>query len=49
MLKPGWMNRYLPERAMEIVPDVGVVFGYIWSGLMFFSAGLNLVLALRLP
>jgi intracellular septation protein len=49
MLKPGWMNRYLPVQAMEIVPDVGVVFGYVWSGLMFFSAALNLFLALRFP
>ena len=49
MLKPGWMNRYLPERAMELVPDLGIVFGYVWSGLMFFSAGLNLFLALNFP
>ena len=49
MLKPGWMNRYLPAQAMEIVPDVGVLFGYVWSGLMFFSAALNLFLALRFP
>ncbi|MFI4934702.1 MAG: inner membrane-spanning protein YciB [Caulobacterales bacterium] len=48
MLKPGWMNRYLPPVAMELVPDVAVVFGYIWSGLMFASAALNLALVLRL-
>jgi intracellular septation protein A len=47
MLKPGWMNRYLPERAVRIVPDVGVVFGYIWAALMFFSAILNLFIALK--
>ena len=45
MLKRGWMNRCLPPVAMEIVPDVAVVFGYIWSGLMFASAILNFVLA----
>ncbi len=45
MLKPGWMVRYLPPIAMEVAPDVAAVFGYIWSGLMFFSAILNLVLA----
>lgn len=48
MLKPGWMNRYLPQVAMEVVPDVAVVFGYIWSALMFASAALNLVLVLKL-
>lgn len=47
MLKPGWMNRYLPAVAIEFVPDVAVVFGFIWAGLMFFSAALNLVLALE--
>jgi intracellular septation protein len=48
MLKRGWMLRYLPTIAMETVPDMAVRFGYIWAGLMFFSAALNLVLALSL-
>ncbi|MCF8533140.1 MAG: septation protein IspZ [Reyranella sp.] len=48
MLKRGWMNRYLPPIAQATVPDLGIVFGYIWAGLMFFSAALNLVLALSL-
>jgi len=47
MLKPGWMNRYLPPVAKELVPDVAFIFGYVWSGLMFFSAGLNIVVALN--
>jgi intracellular septation protein len=47
MLRKGWMNRYLPEIAKEIVPDIAVIFGYVWSGLMFFSAALNVVLALN--
>src|SRR6202040_881812 len=38
MLKPGWMNRYLPPVAIEVVPDIAVLFGFIWAGLMFFSA-----------
>jgi hypothetical protein len=29
------------------MPDVVRVFGFIWSGLMFFSAGLNLIVALN--
>lgn len=48
MLKRGWMIRYLPPRALEFVPDLAVSFGYVWAGLMFFSAALNLVLALSL-
>src|SRR3984893_3907397 len=47
MLKPGWMNRYLPPIAMEVVPDIAVIFGYVWAGLMFFSACLNLIVALN--
>jgi intracellular septation protein len=46
MLKPGWMNRYLPPVAIEVVPDIGYMFGFVWSGLMFFSAALNMVVAL---
>jgi intracellular septation protein A len=45
MLKPGWLDRYMPPQAMELVPDVAVVFGFVWAGLMFFSAVLNLVVA----
>jgi intracellular septation protein len=47
MLKRGWINRYLPPIAIELVPDIAVIFGYAWSGLMFFSAGLNLIVALN--
>ncbi|HEY2708458.1 MAG TPA: septation protein IspZ [Caulobacteraceae bacterium] len=45
MLKPGWMNRYLPATAIEIVPDIAFIFGFVWSGLMFLSAVVNLVVA----
>ena len=47
MLKRGWMNRYLPPRA-EGVKDIATAFGYAWAGLMFFSAALNIGLALSL-
>ena len=47
MLKPGWINRYLPPVAIEVVPDIAVLFGFIWAGLMFFSASLNLLVALN--
>ena len=45
MLKRGWMNRYLPPIAMELVSDVAIVFGYLWSALMFVSAALNVFVA----
>ena len=45
MLKPGWMNRYLPDVAKEIVPDIATIFGFIWSGLMFVSAVVNIWVA----
>jgi intracellular septation protein len=48
MLKPGWMNRYLPPIAKAVVPDIAVIFGFVWSGLMFFSAALNVLVALNL-
>ena len=48
MLKPGWMNRYLPKEAIEIVPDIAFVFGFIWAGLMFLSAIVNVVAAMQL-
>jgi intracellular septation protein A len=47
MLKRGWMNRYMPPIAIELVPDIAVILGYVWSGLMFFSAALNMIVALN--
>ena len=48
MLKPGWMTRYLPPVAQELVPDIALAFGYVWSGLMFATGALNVALALTL-
>lgn len=45
MLKPGWMVRYMSPRAMEIVPDIAFIFGYVWAALMFASAVLNAFVA----
>ena len=45
MLQRGWLIRYMPPRAMEYVPDLVIASGYVWAGLLFFSAALNLVLA----
>jgi intracellular septation protein len=46
MLKPGWLSRYLPAIAKVVVPDVAVVVGYVWAGLMFVSAAVNAFVAL---
>jgi len=48
MLRRGWMTRYLPPIAQATVPDLAITFGYVWAGLMFFSALLNIALALTL-
>ncbi|MEO8894656.1 MAG: septation protein IspZ [Rhizomicrobium sp.] len=45
MLERGWMTRYMPPRALEFVPDMVITFGYVWAGLMFFTAALNTALA----
>jgi intracellular septation protein len=45
MLKPGWMNRYLPEIARAVASDVAVIVGFVWAGLMFLSAVVNAFVA----
>jgi intracellular septation protein len=44
MLKRGWMERYVPENIRDLARPMLNVFGYVWSGLMFFTAALNLIL-----
>jgi intracellular septation protein len=44
MLKRGWMARYQPPLALRWSRDVSVAFGYVWSGLLFATGALNLVL-----
>jgi intracellular septation protein len=46
MLKPGWLNRYLPEIARVVASDVAMMVGFVWAGLMFLSAGVNAFVAL---
>jgi intracellular septation protein A len=47
MLKRGWMDRYLPPIALEVVPDIAVIFGYIWAGSQFLAAAVNIAVALN--
>jgi hypothetical protein len=49
MLQPGWMLRYVPPIVHEEAADLIRVFGYVWAGLMFFTAAANLALALGDP
>jgi intracellular septation protein len=46
MLKRGWLNPYLPAIATAVAPDVAVVVGFVWAGLMFVSAAVNAFVAL---
>jgi intracellular septation protein A len=47
MLRPGWMNRYLPAIAKATASDIATYVGFAWSGLMFISAILNAYLAFK--
>ena len=42
------MNRYLPPIAVRRCPTSPWLFGFVWAGLMFGSAALNIALALTL-
>jgi intracellular septation protein A len=46
MLKPGWMNRYLPPLAKALVADIATIIGFLWAALMFASAAVNVFVAL---
>jgi intracellular septation protein A len=46
MCKPGWLNRYLPAIAQNVVPDVAIKVGFLWAGLMFVSAAVNAIVAM---
>ena len=50
MLRPGWMDRYLPGQARDNLPEhVVLIAGYCWAALMFALAAANLIIALTLP
>ncbi|WP_312162356.1 septation protein IspZ [Phenylobacterium sp.] len=47
MLERGWMGRYMPPIAQGRIPQGYVIgAGYVWAGLMFASALLNLGLTM---
>jgi intracellular septation protein len=46
MLRPGWMDRYLPPIVKDNLPQkIIVLTGYAWAGLMFFLGLANLYVA----
>ncbi|HEY5411945.1 MAG TPA: septation protein IspZ [Caulobacteraceae bacterium] len=46
MLRPGWMARYVPARAVEFLPPGLMVFwGYLWAVAWFVLAASNLLVA----
>lgn len=49
MLQPGWMGRYIPPEAKPYLPErLVVAMGYVWAGLMFFTAVANLAVAMTM-
>jgi intracellular septation protein A len=45
MLRRGWLTRYCPPIALSVATDTMILFGYIWSALMFVTAIANLAVA----
>ncbi len=45
MLRPGWVARYAPARAFELLPRLMVAWGYVWAAAWFALAGSNLLVA----
>jgi intracellular septation protein len=44
MLRPGWMERYVPAAERDRARRMLTAFGFVWASLMFLLAGLNVVL-----
>lgn len=47
MCVPGWMNRYMPAIVEDNAPDLPRLFGFVWAGLMFFTAAATTFVAFR--
>lgn len=44
MLRPGWMERYVPAGVRDAARPMLTVFGFVRAGLMLLLAALNTVL-----
>ena len=47
MCVPGWMARYMPQVVMDNAPEIPRAFGFVWAGLMFTTAALTFIIAVR--
>jgi intracellular septation protein len=45
MFRRGWMSRYMPEIVMQNAPELPVIAGYLWAGLMILLGIGTVVLA----
>ena len=46
MLKRGWMLRYMPQIAVDTIPDYITIAGYAWASLMFVLGAGTIAVAL---
>jgi intracellular septation protein len=46
MLKRGWMLRYVPQIAVDTIPDYITIAGYAWAALMFVLGAGTIAVAL---
>jgi intracellular septation protein len=44
MLRPGWMERYVSAVERDAARPLLTAFGFVWAGLMFLLAALNVLL-----
>lgn len=44
MLRPGWMERYVSAAERDAARPLLTAFGFVWAGLMFLLAALNVLL-----
>jgi intracellular septation protein len=47
MLRPGWLLRYVPTLAREVIPGLLFLWGYLWAAAWFLLAASNLYVAHR--
>jgi intracellular septation protein len=46
MLRPGWMERYVAAAERDAARPQLTAFGFVWAGLMFLLAALNILLVI---
>ena len=46
MLRPNWMERYMPAIVRETAPDLTLIAGYCWAALMFVLGAGTVITAL---